>query len=93
MLDEEAHTGDANGDSETASREGARIPSMQICKLHGSHTTTCAEEHLLRVRAEAAAQDAERRLVVAQEQLAEYAAQKRLDADGLLQHAQQLEQA
>lgn len=45
------------------------------------------------MRAEATAQDAERRLVVAQEQLAEYAAQKRLDADGLLRHAQQVEQA
>ncbi len=57
------------------------------------YTSPPSEEHLLRIRAEAAAQDAERRLVVAQEQLAEYAAQKRLDADSLLQRAAELQQA
>lgn len=75
------------GDPEMASREGSA--STVVSHL----VTPTTEEHLLRVRAEATAQDAERRLVVAQEQLAEYAAQKRLDADGLLQHARQLEQA
>jgi hypothetical protein len=51
-----------------------------------------AEEQLLRLRAEAEAQEAERRLLVAQEQLAEYAEQRKLDSQQLLQHALELQQ-
>ena len=50
-----------------------------------------AAEHMARLKAEGEAQHASRRLAVAQEQLAEYAAQKEMDAAALLQQAQQLE--
>ena len=46
---------------------------------------------MARLKAEGEAQHASRRLAVAQEQLAEYAAQKEMDAAALLQQAQQLE--
>ena len=46
---------------------------------------------MARLKAEGEAQHASRRLAVAQEQLAEYAAQKEMDAAVLLQQAQQLE--
>lgn len=52
-----------------------------------------AEEHLLRVRAEADAVDKAQRLQVAQEQLAEYAIEKSQAASGILQHAEAVEQA
>ncbi|CAD7701392.1 unnamed protein product [Ostreobium quekettii] len=48
------------------------------------------EEHMARVQAEADAQDKARRLAVAQQQLAEYAAQKEEDAAALLRDAQAL---
>lgn len=50
-----------------------------------------AEEHMARLTAEGEAVDYSRRLTVAQEQLAEYAAQKEEDAAGYLQQAQSLE--
>lgn len=99
VLDEDFDTSNGatqHGDAEAATREGMwRWVLMMFERnryqyLVAAHAHT--EEHLLRIRAEAAAQDAERRLVVAQEQLAEYAAQKRLDTDGLLQRAAELEQ-
>ena len=49
------------------------------------------EEHMARLTAEGEAVDYSRRLTVAQEQLAEYAAQKDEDAAGYLQQAQSLE--
>ena len=49
-----------------------------------------SEEHVARLRAEAEAQDKARRLVVAQQQLAEYATQKEEDAAGLLKDAEEL---
>ncbi|GMH41918.1 hypothetical protein BSKO_09837 [Bryopsis sp. KO-2023] len=49
------------------------------------------EEHLARIQAEAQAQDKSRRLTVAQQQLAEYAAQKEEDATGLENEALSLE--
>lgn len=51
----------------------------------------CAEEHMARLTAEGEAVDYSRRLTVAQEQLAEYAAQKEEDAAGYLQQAQSLQ--
>ena len=50
-----------------------------------------AEEHMARLTAEGEAVDYSRRLTVAQEQLAEYAAQKEEDAAGYLQQAQSLQ--
>lgn len=50
------------------------------------------EEHLARLKAEAEAQDCANRLRVAQEQLAEYAAQKESDANALLAEAETLQQ-
>jgi hypothetical protein len=44
-----------------------------------------AEEHVARLKAEAEAQDCANRLRVAQEQLAEYAAQKEGDSVGVVQ--------
>lgn len=52
-----------------------------------------AEEHLLRLKAEADAQDKAQRLQVAQEQLAEYALEKSRAAEDILQQAQAIEQA
>lgn len=49
------------------------------------------EEHMARVAAEGAAVDYSRRLTVAQEQLAEYAAQKEGDSASHLSQAQSLE--
>lgn len=49
------------------------------------------EEHIARVTAEGQAVDYSRRLAVAQEQLAEYAAQKEEDAANHLRQAQSLE--
>ncbi len=54
--------------------------------------STLAEEHLARLKAEAEAQDCANRLRVAQEQLAEYAAQKESDANALLAEAETLQQ-
>lgn len=59
------------------------------CPLNG--LLLAAAEHMARLKAEGEAQNASRRLAVAQEQLAEYAAQKEMDAAALLQQAQQLE--
>ncbi|KAG2445151.1 hypothetical protein HYH02_008619 [Chlamydomonas schloesseri] len=55
--------------------------------------TTAYEDHVARLKAEAEAQDAQNRLRVAQEQLAEYAAQKEADANDLLQEAEKLKDA
>ncbi|EFJ53122.1 hypothetical protein VOLCADRAFT_115699 [Volvox carteri f. nagariensis] len=51
------------------------------------------EEHIARLKAEAEAQDCANRLRVAQEQLAEYAAQKEEDSAGLVQEAERLKEA
>ena len=53
--------------------------------------TLDTEEHMARVAAESAAVDYSRRLTVAQEQLAEYAAQKEDDSAPHLSQAQSLE--
>lgn len=50
-----------------------------------------AAEHMARLKAEGEAQNSSRMLAVAQEQLAEYAAQKEADAAQLLEEAQELE--
>ncbi|PNW82263.1 hypothetical protein CHLRE_06g278154v5 [Chlamydomonas reinhardtii] len=55
--------------------------------------TTAYEDHVARLKAEAEAQDAQNRLRVAQEQLAEYAVQKEADANDLLQEADKLKEA
>ncbi|GFR42252.1 hypothetical protein Agub_g3147 [Astrephomene gubernaculifera] len=52
--------------------------------------TSSYEEHVARLKAEAEAQDCANRLRVAQEQLAEYAAQKEVDCNGLVQEADRL---
>jgi hypothetical protein len=52
-----------------------------------------AEEHVARLKAEAQAQDHRNRLRVAQEQLAEYAAQKQQDAADVLSQADALQAA
>lgn len=52
-----------------------------------------AEEHVARLKAEAEAQDHRNRLRVAQEQLAEYAAQKQQDAADVLSQADALQAA
>ncbi|KAG2439554.1 hypothetical protein HXX76_004907 [Chlamydomonas incerta] len=54
---------------------------------------TAYEDHVARLKAEAEAQDAQNRLRVAQEQLAEYAAQKEADANDLLKEAEKLQHA
>ncbi|GIL49858.1 hypothetical protein Vafri_6156 [Volvox africanus] len=55
--------------------------------------TSSYEEHIARLKAEAEAQDCANRLRVAQEQLAEYAAQKEEDSVGLVQEAERLKEA
>ncbi|GLC41087.1 hypothetical protein PLESTB_000944400 [Pleodorina starrii] len=50
------------------------------------------EEHVARLKAEAEAQDCANRLRVAQEQLAEYAEQKSVDSQGLVQEAERLKE-
>lgn len=75
---------------------GTLLPGRQHAALDsedqqaaGSHDYY--EEHMARLTAEGEAVDYSRRLTVAQEQLAEYAAQKEEDAAGYLQQAQSLE--
>jgi uncharacterized protein YbjQ (UPF0145 family) len=53
----------------------------------------CAEEHVARLKAEAEAEDKANRLRVAQEQLAEYAAEKSEVAASVLQQAEAVEAA
>jgi hypothetical protein len=79
----------------------------QRCRLHYAypimlnHITTAAlpcklqtaEEHQLRLKAEADALDKATRLQVAQEQLAEYASEKSQAAAAVLQHAEAVEAA
>ena len=53
----------------------------------------CAEEHKARLKAEAEAEHATRRLTVAQEQMAEYAQQREHEAGSLLGEVQALHMA
>lgn len=55
--------------------------------------TYIAEEHKARLKAEAEAEHATRRLTVAQEQMAEYAQQRESEAGGLLGEVQALRTA
>lgn len=58
--------------------------------LNGSVSLVCAEEHVARLKAEGEAADAARRLAVAQEQIAEYAAQRETEAADIVAQASSL---
>ncbi|KAG2500287.1 hypothetical protein HYH03_001865 [Edaphochlamys debaryana] len=62
-------------------------------QTNGDGVASAYDEHVARLKAEAEAQDAANRLRVAQEQLAEYSAQKAEDTEGLLQEADRLREA
>lgn len=69
----------------TDSASGGGVPA------DGDLAAALHAEHMARVQAEADVQDRERRLSVAQIQLAEYATQKESDASGLLGDAEELQ--
>lgn len=62
----------------------------QLCEGTIAYTT---EEHVARLKAEAEAEHATRRLAVAQEQIAEYAQQREGEAGSLLEEVAAVERA
>lgn len=63
---------------------------LQYAALTGYVLLLCAEEHIARIKAEGEAADAARRLAVAQEQIAEYAAQRETEAADIVAQASSL---
>ena len=66
---------------------------MKVLDLLRPSCSCCAEEHKARLKAEAEAEHATRRLTVAQEQMAEYAQQRESEAGSLLGEVQALQAA